>query len=1078
MPLSTIRTCLLAVVALLVALPAQAQQVLDTPTWTLPAGSVDWFSATDNTARGGALNPATGHFLVVSRPGDPPAPQVNILGAEDGEVLGQLNVTGIPATGAGFFPLNLIGATSDGQIFASNMVLTANEANPLRIYRWANEGAAPELVWSGIPSAHRYGDSFGVFGSGNQVYVFVSGPGHTSIAEFMWDGEEMSAPRLIPVATGAARGAIARGRTAATLWINGGGTTLREINRETGEIVREIPGTVVPAAYMVATHFAIDGRQFVAAGIKNPEMEAEIVDVTDPGAPVVVARTARFGTNANANATGAIAYDRARNQLILLGTNNGVAAYDLDFLLPDVLADAEWKIQAGSVDWFGINNTERGAAYNPATDNVVVVSRAAGPSLRILHAGTGEERGTMNVTGISGGTFALSEIAITEDGQIFAANLTTDAAASPARIYRWRNERAMPELVFSGALPAPSANWTAGRYGDGIGVYGSGDDVDVYLGGSNNDTIVRFNWDGEALTQAAVLVPEAGVQRGRFGLAPVSRDELWINGAGAVLALVDANTGDIIREVLDSPRSTAGGYLAYFTLDGRQHLATGPQFGIEEGFAVYDVTTPGSEYVVALTEVLGPNPNLNAAGSPAWDFRRNNLIVLSTNNAVASYSLMEADMDAAPSQPLVRTPADGATLTVEGGAGQEVVVSWTAARDLAGSAFTYTWELAASEDAEEPLAAIDAEGETSLTLTIGDIDALLEEAGVAVGQSVQLVHRAVAMRNGTTVTGDWARVTMTRGVVGLMTIADARAEPLGTEVTVEGVVTRARGTFTYFQDDTAGLTVRQTSGSAWHTAVGEGDIAPGTRVRVTGVTSQFRGLIQINAADLRSFEILGEDEVPEAQEVTLAELRDNGEAYEAQLVRVRDLNTRATGTFAAASSYNVGDETVTLPETGSSAVVLRIPNAADTEWAGRTIPESPFTFEGVVGQFTPNSDGTPADEGYQLLAIGADDLRSTVSSDPGVVPVAFGVEGNYPNPFAGRTALRFDLPADAEVRVEVYDVMGRRVLAVPAVAVSAGAGQSLALDADGLAAGTYLWRLTADTAGESFTQTGRMTIVR
>jgi hypothetical protein len=1078
MPLSTIRTSLLVVLALLVALPAQAQHVLDTPTWQIGTDDADWL-ANDNFARGAALNPATGNVLVVSRTG---SLQVIAVDAETGAEGDALNVTGIAG---GTFPLNLIGVSSDGQIFATNLTVAASEASPLKIYRWADEEAAPEVVYEGAPSAARYGDSFTVFGSGDEVYVLVSGSANTSIAEFMWDGEELSAPRLIPVTAQTARGGIARGFRGETLWINGAGTTLREIDRETGALVREIPGSVVPAGFMLSEFFVIEGRHFAVAAIRNIAADAvdrtyvEIVDVTVPGEETVVARAAQIGGNTNPNASGAADYDAARNQLIVFATNNSLAAFSLDALRPERLDMAEWKIQAGSVDWFGINNTERGAAYNPATDNVVVVSRAAGLSLRILHAGTGEERGTMNVTGISGGTFALSEIAITEDGQIFAANLTTDAAASPARIYRWRNERAMPELVFSGALPAPSANWTAGRYGDGIGVYGSGDDVDVYLGGSNNDTIVRFNWDGEALTQAAVLVPEAGVQRGRFGLAPVSRDELWVNGAGAVLALIDANTGDIIREVLDSPRSTAGGYLAYFMLDGRQHLATGPQFGIEEGFAVYDVTTPGREYVVALTEVLGPNPNLNAAGSPAWDFRRNNLIVLSSNNAIASYSLMEADMDAAPSEPLVRTPADGATLTVGGAASQEIVISWTAARDLAGSAFTYSWELAASEDAEVPLVAVDAGGETSLTLTIGDIDALLAAAGLAVGESIQLVHRAVATTNGTTVAGDWARVTLTRGVVGLMTIAAARAEPLGTEVTVEGVVTRSRGTFTYFQDDTAGLTVRQTSGSAWHTAVGEGEIAPGTRVRLTGVTSQFRGLVQINAADLRSFEVLGEEEVPEPVEVTLAELRDNGEAYEARLVRVEGLTTSATGTFAAANSYNVGDATVPLPATGASPVVLRIPNAADTEWAGQPVPDGPFTFEGVIGQFTPNSDGTPAGEGYQLLVIGEGDIiLEGVSTDPGALPVAFGVEGNYPNPFAARTALRFSLPADAEVRVEVYDVMGRRVLAVPAVAVSGGAGQSIALDANGLAAGTYLWRLTADTAGESFTQTGRMTIVR
>ena len=53
------------------------------------------------------------------------------------------------------------------------------------------------------------------------------------------------------------------------------------------------------------------------------------------------------------------------------------------------------------------NNLTRGGGFNPVTGNLLVASRAGGTSVRILDGATGAEKGTLNVTGISGGTFAL-----------------------------------------------------------------------------------------------------------------------------------------------------------------------------------------------------------------------------------------------------------------------------------------------------------------------------------------------------------------------------------------------------------------------------------------------------------------------------------------------------------------------------------------------------------------------------------------------------------------------------------------------------------------------------------------------
>lgn len=82
---------------------------------------------------------------------------------------------------------------------------------------------------------------------------------------------------------------------------------------------------------------------------------------------------------------------------------------------------------------------------------------------------------------------------------------------------------------------------------------------------------------------------------------------------------------------------------------------------------------------------------------------------------------------------------------------------------------------------------------------------------------------------------------------------------------------------------------------------------------------------------------------------------------------------------------------------------------------------------------------------------------------------AFRVDPNYPDPFGAATALDFVLPAPAEVVLEVFDVVGRRVDRQDLGFRPAGP-HTVTLPADGWPAGVYFYRLRA---GEHL-HTGRM----
>jgi len=49
-----------------------------------------------------------------------------------------------------------------------------------------------------------------------------------------------------------------------------------------------------------------------------------------------------------------------------------------------------------------------------------------------------------------------------------------------------------------------------------------------------------------------------------------------------------------------------------------------------------------------------------------------------------------------------------------------------------------------------------------------------------------------------------------------------------------------------------------------------------------------------------------------------------------------------------------------------------------------------------------------------------------LEEDLGGIPEDFRLVGNYPNPFNSSTAIQFGLPEEAEVRIEVFDILGRR----------------------------------------------------
>ena len=140
------------------------------------------------------------------------------------------------------------------------------------------------------------------------------------------------------------------------------------------------------------------------------------------------------------------------------------------------------------------------------------------------------------------------------------------------------------------------------------------------------------------------------------------------------------------------------------------------------------------------------------------------------------------------------------------------------------------------------------------------------------------------------------------------------------------------------------------------------------------------------------------------------------------------------------------------------------------------------------GAFTPSEDGwyvfVVYKPDYDDVAANASydfsvDLTGSVAVGDDLLPAAFALLPNTPNPFNPMTTIRYEVPgAGATVRLEGFDLTGRRIRTLVNETRPAGRHEVTWNGRDDtgaqLASGTYFYRLQAG----SFTRTEKMTLVK
>jgi len=129
--------------------------------------------------------------------------------------------------------------------------------------------------------------------------------------------------------------------------------------------------------------------------------------------------------------------------------------------------------------------------------------------------------------------------------------------------------------------------------------------------------------------------------------------------------------------------------------------------------------------------------------------------------------------------------------------------------------------------------------------------------------------------------------------------------------------------------------------------------------------------------------------------------------------------------------------------------------------AGYTVTfDTDTPIDGYASATATSADGSTS-EFSNCVLVGDPPQNVDVEDEPVELPEQFTLYQNYPNPFNPVTRVEFDLPVASIVRLEVFDILGRRIDVLVNDMTSAG-HHSYVFNGSRLASGVYFYRMIAN----------------
>lgn len=146
----------------------------------------------------------------------------------------------------------------------------------------------------------------------------------------------------------------------------------------------------------------------------------------------------------------------------------------------------------------------------------------------------------------------------------------------------------------------------------------------------------------------------------------------------------------------------------------------------------------------------------------------------------------------------------------------------------------------------------------------------------------------------------------------------------------------------------------------------------------------------------------------------------------------------------------------------------------DGEMSASQNPIHAYMNQGLYTVSLTVSDGNISDTKVINDYIAVDITTDIDDNDPGSnLPDNFVLQQNYPNPFNPTTEINFALPTVSQVKLEIFNIEGKRVALLIEDKLSAGE-HSITWDGSAVASGIYLYKLSAG----DFVETKKMVLLK
>ncbi|MBP3191452.1 starch-binding protein [Natronogracilivirga saccharolytica] len=724
-------------------------------------------------------------------------------------------------------------------------------------------------------------------------------------------------------------------------------------------------------------------------------------------------------------------------------------------------------------DWFSDDHTERGMIAGD--DHMYAVSRKDGIFVYVLDNETGEVLDTLNTEGVSGGLFPLNDIEISDNGHLFAANMTLDAGDNAFKVYRMRNGE--PEVVLE-------FEQDGARLGDRIMITGSTLDggMRLYAGDGNSATVYVFPMNGPdgAFFDEPVVIDLEEVDSGAVpSVAPVGDGTFFWTASGRDVHKFDYegnHLGSISSDLF--PGNTTA--LRYLGTENGDHMLAGYIHGHssdpETDEKIRVVRIPDGDLDEAA--FVFDTPSMRGAGNPNGTgevaFTGNpdgtaNLYVLGTNNGIGGYHAFDLDLE---------FPDYSADLDI---------ISIAEARSFDDDRIVVVKGIVNSTDFGFGVADYFIQDETA-GLNVTDFDDGGAQSGVYAqpGDSIIIMGEMATFRNQRNIEVMEYEITSSGNDLPEAVAIDG--DEMRDDSEYQGMRVQLRDMYIIEEDlnnwplpgdpvaDGSGVNVRVTSEAEADTFVVrlarnntpwgddyDGQPMPPAVFHVSGTMGQFNEDTQVFPFFTDDFEPL-EDQYRVEFNVDMGGVQgfdpDENHVYLAGSINTPEWQEPGSNPryrmFASEDDENI--YTVTLyAEAGDYEykyfMVEDEPDWDNSEWPG-----------------DPNRMITVDDDKVVNDVWGEQPTSGEQLSD---VPTEFGLDQNYPNPFNPVTTIRYQVPESANVTLEVYDVTGQRVATLVNESREAGV-HTVEFDATRLASGVYIYRMHAG----DFVQSKKLMLVK